>query len=60
MNMQETSEIRELTAEEMECVTGGLTPVFLFPVLTSIFWTFADCVQDETGNGTTVGNCDTF
>ena len=60
MNMQDTSEIRELTAEELEGVTGALTPVFLFPIIESVFWSLAECVQDETGNGTTVGNCYTF
>jgi hypothetical protein len=59
------NEIRELTAEEMECVTGGMSPVALFPLIRSMYWALAEaagvlCVQDETGNGTTVGNCDTF
>jgi hypothetical protein len=65
MNTQEAIGIRRLTAEEMKDVTGGLTPVALFPLIMSAFWSFAEaagdlCVQDETGNGTTVGNCDTF
>jgi hypothetical protein len=57
MKVQETSEIRELTAEEMEVPTGA---GFLSPFLKA--WTRAqavqiDCEQDPTGHGTTIGNC---
>jgi hypothetical protein len=64
MNAEATTGIGELTVEEMEGVTGGFTPAFLFPVIssmyTSLVLSFGGCVEDETGNGTTIGNCDTF
>jgi hypothetical protein len=41
MNVQETSEIRDLTVDELEGVTGGLTPAFLFPLINSVFWSLA-------------------
>jgi hypothetical protein len=55
MDVQATTEIRELSVEQAEAVTGGWLP--------AIFRTFyystsdLDCVQDPLGQGTTVGNC---
>jgi hypothetical protein len=55
MKSETGTEIRELTAEEKEAVTGGL-----FSFITRL-WNSQpvelECVQDPLGHGTTIGNC---
>jgi hypothetical protein len=65
MNAHETTGIRELTAEEMEGVTGGLTMLPLWPLMSSMYLALAEaagtlCDQDPFGNGTTIGDCATW
>ena len=54
MDVQATTEIRELSVDQVEGVAGGWLPeIFRTFYYTSDF----DCVQDPLGGGTTIGNC---
>jgi hypothetical protein len=55
MDVQATTEIRDLAAEETEAVTGGWFCAFAGFLYSQPIE--LECEQDPLGQGTTVGNC---